>query len=457
MTRAAVLPAAAALLIAPASAQAHGLGQRADVPLPLGLFAGTAVLVLALSFLALALLWHTPQLSERTGRAVPAPPGWLDPLCGALGVAGFVALVACGLLGSQEPGANLLPTAVYVVLWVLVPVASALAGDVFRPLNPWRALGRLVARRRRRTPRPYPERLGAWPAVAGLLAFGWLELVAAGGERPATLAWAALAYAAVQLAGMARYGVEPWTARGDAFAVYFGLFARMAPVGTRDGRLVLRRPLSGLSAPPWPAGAAALVCTAIGITAFDGASTGTAWNTLAIEVEARLRGLGLDRPGALELTYTLGLLLAVALVGLVYTLGIAGLREREGGLTPFRWYAGSLVPIALAYVVAHYFSFAVFQGQALPELASDPAGRGWDLLGGAGSRIDYDVLSARVIWSVQAAALVCGHVIGLVVAHDRALVANRSAGAAVRSQLAMLAVMVAFTTAGLWLLSAANG
>jgi hypothetical protein len=127
------------------------------------------------------------------------------------------------------------------------------------------------------------------------------------------------------------------------------------------------------------------------------------------------------------------------------------LSRRELG----RRFAHTLIPIAAAYLVAHYFSLLAYDGQDLWRLASDPLGDGSDLLGGAGTGIDYSIVSATGIWYVQVGALVAGHVAALVLAHDRALAVYGSARAATRSQVVMLVMMVCFTCLGLWLLSAA--
>ena len=120
-----------------------------------------------------------------------------------------------------------------------------------------------------------------------------------------------------------------------------------------------------------------------------------------------------------------------------------------------RRFVHTLIPIAAAYLVAHYFSALAYNGQSLWALASDPLGDGSDLFGGASSGIDYSIVSATQIWYVQVAALVVGHVAGLVLAHDRALSTYGSPRAATASQIVMLLVMVMFTVLGLWLLSAA--
>ena len=124
-----------------------------------------------------------------------------------------------------------------------------------------------------------------------------------------------------------------------------------------------------------------------------------------------------------------------------------------------RGFAHTLIPIALAYLIAHYFSLFVYQEQAqFGYLLSDPLGTAsTDLFGTAENGIDFKILSANAIWYVQVGALVIGHVLGLTLAHDRALVYWRDYRRASRSQYWMLAVMVAFTCFGLYLLSAGNG
>ena len=225
-----------------------------------------------------------------------------------------------------------------------------------------------------------------------------------------------------------------------------------------------RPPASPASPSPAPpssrptAGTVALLVTAIGSTAFDGAREGALFNGLAQDLQRFFGDLGISLSLALELGFVVGLALAVAIVGAIYALGMAGMRTIEKAPTHralARAFGHTLAPIAAGYLVAHYFSLLAYSGQGLWRLASDPLGDGSDLFGGAGSEIDYGVVSATGIWYVQVAALVVGHVAALVLAHDRALELYGSAREATRSQIVMLVLMVAFTCLGLWLLSAA--
>jgi hypothetical protein len=445
---------------------AHGIVGRADLPIPVVLFGAAAAAVLVVSFLALAARWSRPRLERVPERPLVRIPLVVEVLLGALGVAVFAVVVYAGLAGTGAGRNNLAPTAVYVGFWVGIPFLSLLLGDVFRLLSPWRALGRLIgwvaaraARDALPEPLPYPERLGHWPAAAGILAFAICELAWAAARDPAPLAILMLVYVAIQLVGMSLYGVDAWTRRGDAFGVWFGLLARLAPLGRRaDGRLVLRPPVASATGLAAVAGTTTLLLAGIGSTAFDGAKEGPLFNDLTATLQDGFTGLGLSKGLGLELAFVVGLLIALAAVTAIWSLGVLGMPRRRARLSRRalgRRFAHTLVPIAAAYLVAHYFSLLVYNGQSLWSLASDPLGDGSDLFGGAAAGIDYSVVSATAIWYVQVGALVTGHVAALVLAHDRALAVYGSPRAAAASQVVMLAVMVLFTLLGLWLLSAA--
>jgi hypothetical protein len=464
LATAAVLCAAA--LAFPVSAAAHGIAQRADLPIPAWLFGYGAAMVLIISFVGLALLWRTPQLQEPHRTRVVRLPAVVDVVCGAIGIALFALVVYSGFAGSQTPTANFAPTFIYVTFWVGLVFASLLFGNVFAAFSPWRSAARAVAWVSRRlsagdppSPLPYPQWLGRWPAALGLLCFAWIELAYQNRDDPSTLALLALAYAAVQLAGMSFYGIDEWSDRADAFGTYFGVIARLSPWERLDGVLYLRRPLSGItSLDPIP-GTVALLCTSIGTTSFDGFGQGATWASLANTLQQPFINLGTTPATALELASTIGLVSAVLIVSALYRVGVMGMHtvSRDHPTAELsRQFVHTLAPIAVAYVAAHYFSLLAFQGQAMAFLSSDPLGDGSNLFGTASSTIDYNVISAQGIWYVQVGALVIGHVAGLTLAHDKALAVYRNVRDATRSQYWMLLVMITFTSLGLWLLSAIN-
>jgi hypothetical protein len=454
---------ALAALALPASAQAHGIVGKADLPIPVWLFSWTAAIVLVVSFVALSTLWRSPQLQEQHRRRLVVMPRMLEWLAALIGLGLFAIVLYSGFHGAQVANANFSVTFIYVIFWVGLPVASVLLGDVFRAFSPWRTCARgIVALMRRLGSRSeplltYPGWLGNWPAIAGIVGFAWLELVYVERDNPSILATLSLGYFLVMLVGMVLFGVEEWGGEADAFGVYFGLLARLsALVRGADGALYLRRPLSGVTDLRIRSGTVVLICTLIGTTTFDGFSNGGIWRNNEPSMQSLLADLGLSSTPAQELTYSIGLVLCILLILAVYRVGILGVSsvsERYGAQVLWRSFAHTLVPIAFAYVLAHYFSLLLWQSQAMGYLISDPLGNGSNLFGTAGYQIDYHVISYAGIWYVQVAALVGGHVGGLALAHDRALTLYRDPEEAVRSQYWMLAVMVAFTSFGLWLLS----
>ncbi|MGW2085817.1 hypothetical protein [Streptomyces sp. NPDC001880] len=426
------------------SVLAHGIGAQHDLPLsPFYAFAG-AFAALFVSFLALGLLWSASRFrGDRAGRPLPsALQRFADarPTRIALRVLGLAAALYVTLhllLGPDDPDRNPAPGSVYVLLWVGLVPASLLLGPVWRLLNPLRTVHLLGCRALGRDPaagRPLPARLGLWPAAAGLLAFTWLELVAPDPASATTLLLFLSLHTAVHLAGAARHGAG-WFDRADAFEVYSGLLSRLSLLGRRpaDRRLVLRSPFNGLDSTPQVPGLVATVCVMLGSTAYDGFSDSPSWITT-------VQTSPLGRTTAA----TLGLLGAVALVAALYALCTGAVRLISGQLShPLTAFAHSLVPIALGYLVAHYFTLFVTEGPRTVMMASgtDNPAPPEPFLGPGG------------VATLQVAAIVLGHVLGVIAAHDRS-VRLFPPGRAVAGQLPLLVLMVTYTIGGLSLLIA---
>lgn len=465
-----ILAAAVAVVLAiPASAHAHGLVGRADLPIPEWLFGWAATVVLVMSFVALGTLWNRPRLERAAWR--PLAPGLGRALtgrpveigCGVAGVALLALVLYAGFTGAARVDENIAPTFVYVTFWLGLVPASVLFGDVFKLLNPWRAAGRAVSRIARPVAAPpplrYPAWLGRWPAAAGLFGFAWLELVSTSGDRPTAIALAIVVYSALTWLGMFLFGVERWTRDAEAFSVYFNLLSRTSIVERRGRQIGVRPPLSGLTTLKQTSGTVALLAVMIGSVSFDGFSGGQTWQGMLRGITDSLRSAGLGPGDALQVAHGLGLMWSILLIYAVYRGAAAAAARVAGGYSGeqlARAFAHSLVPIALAYVGAHYVSLLLLRGQAIGALASDPLGDGSNLFGTSGWTVNYAWIGAETFWYLQLGMVVVGHVAALALAHDRALVLYRDARAAIRSQYWMLAVMIGFTSLALWLLSEAN-
>lgn len=430
----------------------HGIGSRADLPLPF-LFAVTgAVAVLALTFVLLGMLWRTPRLDGgRAGRPLPAPvASFLDSRALRVAVAVLGAVFAVwtltALLLGPADARNATPFVVYVLLWVgLVPLSLVFGPGTWRRLNPLRSLHLVLCRAARLDPRaglrPLPA-WGWWPAAGALTAFLWLELVAPGNTEVGTLRTAIALYAGVQLCAGFLYG-SAWFARGDAFEAWSSMFGRLSPLGRRDdGTLVLRWPLAGLDQLRPERGLVSLVVVMLGGTAYD-----------SLREHPRFVSVVQSTDAPRVLLDSLGLLVTLALVALLYVAATsaAGRLSSGSGAGTATAFAHSIVPIALGYVVAHYYSLLVLEGQNAFIRLADPFGDGGFL---AGRAPDATLLAPTIVATVQVVSIVVGHVLGVVLAHDRAvrLFPHRRA---VAGQLPLLALMLAYTCGGLLLLFAA--
>jgi hypothetical protein len=474
----ALITAAAAALLLPEPAAAHGLVGRSDLPLPEWLLLWGAALLLIGSFAALVFAWREPRLEADSWRPVNPTLSRLlvNPvtrtLCGLIGVALLLLTVYAGIEGTNAPDRNFAVVFVFITFWLGFVVLGVLFGDLFRAFNPWLAIGRavskgfeLLAGQRAPAPLRYPEWLGRWPAAVGLAAFIWFELIwgqsgfEAAGVSPHDVAVATLVYSVITFVGMGLFGVEKWSRRGETFSVYFGMFASLGPLAVRDGRLGRRRLFSGSTSWADQPGSLGLVLVAIGCTTFDGASEGLLSEPIRSLFESLSDG-GMAPIEALRISNSVYFLLTLLAVAAIFWAGIRGMRlvETERGARELgRSLAHAFIPIALAYLVAHYFSAFVFLEQAqFTYLLSDPLGDGSDLFGTLGDGIDYGVIGATAIQWVQFGAIVVGHAIALALAHDRALVLFGDPREAAWSQAWMLVMMIAFSTLGLYLLSQAN-
>ncbi|MGC4943963.1 hypothetical protein [Kribbella sp. DT2] len=365
----------------------HGIGGRGDLPVPLWLAIYSAAAAVAVSFFALAAFWSRPRFELTSGPPLAALTRLVDGrvVRWALKVLGLVALallLGAAWFGSTSSALNPAPTWLYVWIWVGIIPVSLLLGPVWRLANPLRTLASFVPRR---VVRPLPAGIAYWPAVAGLFGFVWLELAYPEASAPLVVAVFVSAYCLVNVAAGIVYGPR-WFSVGDSFEVYAEVLARLSPLGRVDGQLVLRNPLAGLATMPREPGLVGLLCLLLGSTAFDGISRWSVWTSSAGQLGHHI------------LVHTLGLLAAVAVVTLLFigaarATGQARVRPGAVGNAGLPGaFVHSLVPIAIGYAVAHYFSFAVFQGQDGVLLATDPFGRGWDLLGTGQAGIDYGLL-----------------------------------------------------------------
>ncbi|HEY5822192.1 MAG TPA: hypothetical protein VIT20_09465 [Propionibacteriaceae bacterium] len=428
----------------------HGIASRHDLPLPFSFVVVGAGLALVVSFVVLIFAWRRPRFSTVGGLPLPRLTAVLDRswvrVAAQLLILATYAWAALAMTFGQDRLTNPSFGFVYVWMWVgLVPL-SLLFGQFWRTTNPLRTLHRGLSAIARIDPEQglltLPRRIGVWPAAVGLFGFAWLELVQPDRTTLAVLRVWALAWLVVMILGAIVFGAR-WIGAADPFEAYARAVAQLSPLRRVGEQFRLIEPLAGLTAWRPPPGAAALVSVLLGSTAFDSFAN-TSWWIQTVQNSDVITAVWASG----------GLLVMIAIVVVTFSLAAAWM-GRYGSLPSSaypRQMAGSLVPIVIGYAVAHYATLLVIEGQRTAINFSDPLGRGWNVFGSAEMGVNSAIFAhPTAIAVVQLLAIVLGHVIGIIAAHEKA-VALLPADRALRGQWPMLVVMVGYTCAGLVLL-----
>ncbi len=430
---------------------AHGIGSRTALPLPLWQLAWAAIAALGVSFLGLSVLWKRPVLaSAANGRSVGG--GKLIPVFSAIArTASTVLFVVCimsGLFGEDQALQNITPVTIYVMVWVAVPFLSAFVGNIWGIISPFETIGLLVRKVR---PNDDAEAVSHhWFAVATIFAFLFLELAHPSGSSPRVLAYAMIIYTLITIVGLATFGAS-WLRNAEGFAVLFRLIGAMSPLFRTDsGSLGLRMPLSGLSQVDVRPATVVLILLALGGTSFDGFSESEDF----IDLVGQQTGWSGVSPTVVGLLITVAIAYGLYWLGSKFTSNVTGLSVGEA----MNVFAPSLVPIVWGYLLAHYALLLIDETQRFWYLLSNPLGTvddagnpAMNIFGAAGGTIDFGLVDLGVVAWIQTIGIVIGHMAGVMVAHDIGI-SRFGRLEAIRSQYAMLFVMMIYSVGGLALL-----
>lgn len=465
----------------PSSALAHGFGRLYNLPVPFWLYAWGATAALLVSFAIVGYFVARPAgAPAAAGGDLDAAP-WVRALRRALpalkilGVFFLALCIATGLFGNRDPFRNFSMTFFWVLFTLGFAYLTALIGNLYAVVNPWRVLAEWLERLARGYTRGrvrYPEALGDWPALAFYLAFIWIELFGHG--KPFSLGAMLLAYTLINLAGVWGVGAAAWFRHCEFFSVFLRLIALMAPLDYRAaetpgarGTLRWRRPFAGLvQERPERLGTVVFALAMLSTTAFDGLKATQGWVALFWHDPSGLVTSWIGQKPLYAfvqlrpwyLAWETFWLLASPFVYLaVYLAFVALARAVARSQRPLRELAldfgYTLLPIALVYNITHYATLILTQGVKIVSLASDPFGRGWDLFGTAQVFRAPLLPEMGVVWHSQVGLILLGHIVSVYLAHVVALRVFPSRGQAVASQVPMLGLMVAFTVAGLWIIA----
>lgn len=455
-----------ALALLPTSpAFAHASERGHVLLLPTGYYVVGGAVAVAVSFLVLAAL--PPRLLERAaalrlslGSVGDGARLWTSLIVFAI----LAVLVAAGLVGSRDPLSNPLPLTVWTLLWVGLTLLQGAFGNLWAWIDPWYGPWRLVSAAFPKSgSRTMPTWLGYWPSFFLFAGFAWFELVYPAPDDPARLALVVALYWAATFVCITIFGYEGWSRRGEFLSVFFRMISRLgvieaSPEGA-DGKRRVSLCFPGAKlwrAEPLPPSGMFFLLLTLSSVSFDGFSKTFTWlgfnGVNPLEFPGRSALIGIN---------SAGLALMFAAIASIYLLAVYIGERLAGGDLSFRKAAGllvwSMVPIALAFHFSHYLTALLVNGQYALVALSDPFGRGWNLFGTAYMNVAAGLTTgsgaAWLLWNLQAAAIVGGHVLAVLIAHALAFRLHPSPVNAALSQSPLTLLMIFYTVFGLWLLS----
>lgn len=441
-------------LLLPGVAFAHAFGQQFTLPVPFSLYAVGASCALVASFIALFFFSkaHTSQVRE------PRVIGQLSRrwLIGfnLFGLFLLALTLLIGFTGVQDVTKNLALIFFWIALLLGMTYITVFVGGLWRLMNPFETLTRLVLGPKYRAFKEYPGWMGYLPALFFFWGLIKIEILSNGiGAVPFALAAILSSYFVVSCIGAGIFGVDTWFRYGEFFNVFFGLIGRFAPLQIdTEGRVTAQLPADGLLREV-PTHLSALFFTLfmLSSTAFDGLRETKVWADTFFHYPIIVENNSLFDHLVLALS---PLLFFILYGGAVYLMKVLTRSEHSFRFLLLR-FAYSLIPIAIAYSFAHYFTLLVNEGQVALALISDPWAQGWNLFGTAGYQVNIGLIGAKAIWNIQIAVIVIGHIIATYVAHRAALAEFKRQRDIAIGQLPMLLLMVFYTVFGLWILSLA--
>ena len=427
---------------------AHGVGRVYQSPLPLWLYLVGAGATVAASFLLRALVRDAPDARPEKKVFGDTFSIVATRLLSAAGIFFLSLALASGVFG-ENVGLGLASLLFWVGLIVGTLTVCAVMAGSWERTDPWATLERFY---RTETPEPSPalqQRVESmwWIAPVTIYLLFWFELVSGVGFDSFWIVAGLLGYTLIVLSLRAPLG-RLWSSV-DPLSILFGYAERVAPLRLRADGLYYRGWIRGLDEErPMPRGLYAALFVLLASTTLDNVRETVGWTDFRSSV-----GLANTSDVVVE-SVALLLFALVFLVPFLATVWVSRRFVGEGlGFGEMcRRFGWSLIPIGVAYVLAHNAPLVLSGFPLILRGLSDPFDMGWNLMGTANVLQGY-FPSPALVWFLEIVIIVGGHILGVLAAHRSAVRLGRSHRAAVKSQYALTALMSVFTITTLWLLS----
>ncbi len=455
------------LIVLPRASFAHAFDERYDLPIPLSFFICGAILIVLFTYLLAILFVKEDQKlkqwisgSHTTDSLLFHIPLILQALVNALVIFSLCFIILLSFFGPSNPLMNMASHFIWVNWWVGVPLLFAMFGSMMHGIDPFQAIATLCKTESRvnlsRSLINLMAALGRWPAVIGLLYWCWIEVVYPNAALPKYLGVLVTMWLISGIIGRMILGNKGWNENWDFFRIYFSYFGNISPLYRFKGSVYIGKPFVRLiqDARPYP-GNVAFVIAMLSTVLFDGLHSSPVWLGFQTLFEGRFDNNG-------YFLGFLGVLLVWAFFYFVF-LGTCLLvpqnsHAKIGGRLSNAMYiaeifAPTLIPIALAYHIAHNFSSLIIQGQNIFILSSDPLNQGWNLFGTANFYPNISILDAKTVWYVALISIVIGHVVSIFLTHLVAIKEFKNSAIAGKAVFPLTILMILFTAVSLMILA----
>lgn len=439
----------------PQVASAHAFGKLYNLPVPFWLYLYGGAAALIASFLLIGYFFDKTQkaISYPT-RSLPSlrffTNGWVRRVLMISSMFFFLLTILSGIIGTDLSLFNFNMTFFWILFALGLTYLIACIGNAWEVLNPWKILVELFEKFvgiEVSGIQKYPKSIGYIPALVGYFLFIWTELI--GQTTPHSLSLLLIAYTITNGIGVFVIGKKGWFHYGEFFSVFFHLIGKVAFIEKRNGTFYLRPPFIGLlKEKAEQISLLVFILFMLSSTAYDGIRETLPFKLFWLHFADKIPHLPFQTLGLL-LSPLIFLFMYLTAITLTKIITASKLSIRDLSLQ----FAFTLVPIALVYNIAHYYTLLLTQGQEIIRLISDPFGFNWNLFGTANYLSNIGIVNAEFVWHSQVFIILIGHIAGVYLAHLVALRIFPNHRKALLSQIPMLVVMIGYTMIGLWILS----
>ena len=401
----------------------HGVVNVGDLPIPFDIVLNSSALVVLITFVYLKVSWKESIITPRQ-EVFNDKQNFIGKL---FGIIILFLLVAPGIFGNESSKTSVAPLILWVFLWIGVPVLGLLFGDIYSKFNPLNLFSLKSDK---------PE--SVYFACVLFIGLTWFELVWSRPGNPLNIAVVLITlFVCVNLL---RYFLKKSLIEVDPLLLLHYLYSKLKLFNSKP---YFRSLLDNIGNLAKLRGIEYFVLLMIGTVTYDGLRETTFWYN---QFGSRTDDMGFST--MMFLIMNLGTILFYRFA-CFFAIKVGGSDLELNHVSNL--FGHTMLPIAFAYHVTHYLTLLLFESQTFFYRFNDPIGIGMNILNVQEPTINY-FIEPLVIWGIQVAVTLLGHMLSVVLAHDLAvkLFGHQQSD---KTQYIFLFITVALTLQALFVLS----